>query len=70
MAVIETEFDSITLKRMVSFKAIIPFERFQPPYPTLYLLHGLMGNSGRWLYNTNIKELAENMGIAVIMPSR
>ena len=69
MAVIETEFDSVTLKRTVSFKAIIPFERFQPPYPTLYLLHGLMGNSGRWLYNTNIKELAENMGIAVIMPS-
>ena len=38
MAVLEMEFESKTLKRAVSFRAIIPYERFKPPYPTLYLL--------------------------------
>ena len=69
MAILEVEFDSKTLKRTVSFRAVLPSERFKPPYPTLYLLHGLMGNSGRWMYYTDIRYLAESMGIAVIMPS-
>lgn len=69
MAYLEFEFDSKTLKRTASFKAIIPFEKFEPPYPTLYLLHGLGGNSSRWLHATNIRALAENQGVAVIMPS-
>ena len=69
MAILEVEFDSKTLKRTVSFRAILPYERFQPPYPALYLLHGLSGNSGRWMYYTNIRYLAESKGIAVIMPS-
>ena len=69
MAILEAEFDSKTLKRTVSFRAILPLERFRPPYPTLYLLHGLGGNSGRWMYYTDIRYLAETMGIAVIMPS-
>jgi len=69
MAIIETEFDSTALQRTVSFRAILPFERFEPPYPALYLLHGLAGNSGRWMYYTNIRMLAESNGIAVIMPS-
>lgn len=69
MAVLEMEYDSKALKRTVSFKAIIPYERFQPPYPTLYLLHGLAGNCDRWLHYTNIRYLAEAKGIAVILPS-
>ncbi len=69
MAILEVEFDSKALKRTVSFRAILPYERFQPPYPTLYLLHGLSGNSGRWMYYTNLRFLAESMGIAVILPS-
>lgn len=69
MAILEAEFDSKSLKRTVSFRAILPYERFQPPYPTLYLLHGLSGNSGQWIYYTRIRALAESTGIAVIMPS-
>ena len=69
MAFLELEFDSKTLKRTVSFNAVIPYERFSPPYPTLYLLHGLSGNKDRWLHYTSIRALAEERGIAVIMPS-
>ena len=69
MAIFEAEFDAETLKRTVSFRAVLPFERFRPPYPTLYLLHGLSGNSGRWMYYTGIRFLAETKGVAVIMPS-
>ena len=57
MAYLEFEFDSKTLKRQVSFKAIIPYENFEGPYPTLYLLHGLGGSSSRWLHATNIRAL-------------
>ena len=69
MAVLQVEFDSKTLKRTVAFKAILPYERFKAPYPTLYLLHGLGGNSSRWLHYTNLRYLAESLGIAVILPS-
>ncbi|MCI9552974.1 MAG: hypothetical protein HFE94_05505 [Acutalibacter sp.] len=51
------------------FQAILPTERFQAPYPTLYLLHGLTENSSAWLQNTRIKMWAEEKGLAVVMPS-
>lgn len=69
MAIIQAEFDSKELKRTVSFRAVLPIEKFEGPYPTLYLLHGLGGNSARWLHYTNIRYLAESSGLAVIMPS-
>lgn len=69
MAFLEAEFESKTLLRSVSFRAILPLERFQPPYPAIYLLHGLGGSSSRWLHYTNIRGLAEKSGIAVILPS-
>lgn len=69
MALIQTDFKSETLKRSVSFNAILPIEKFQPPYPTLYLLHGLTDNSNGWLSYTRIRFWAENTGLAVIMPS-
>ncbi len=69
MAVMQIEFRSETLKRDVAFRAILPAENFKPPYPTLYLLHGLTDSNGAWLYNTRIRIWAEEMGLAVIMPS-
>ena len=64
MALIQMEFRSATLKRSVTLNVILPSEQFRGPYPTLYLLHGLSGNSGRWMYYTNIRYLAESKGIA------
>lgn len=63
------EFRSETLKRTVSFQVILPVEKFKPPYPTLYLLHGLTDNSTGWLHNTRIRALAQEAGLAVVMPS-
>lgn len=69
MAVASVDFYSETLKREVSFKAIIPLEYGPGPYPTIYLLHGLQENNSAWLYNTRIRIWAEEYGLAVIMPN-
>ena len=69
VAYVEFEFESKTLKRLVSFRAVLPGERFRPPYPTLYLLHGLGGNSARWLHYTRLRWQTESRGLAVILPS-
>lgn len=69
MALLQVDFRSKALKRSVSFQVILPVEKFQAPYPTLYLLHGLTENCNAWLHNTRIRMWAEEMGLAVVMPS-
>ena len=49
MALIQMDFRSKALKRAVIVNVILPMERFKPPYPTLYLLHGLTDNLNGWL---------------------
>lgn len=69
MALIQVDFRSEALKRSVEFNVILPVEKFRGPYPTLYLLHGLTDNRNGWLHNTRIRMWAENIGLAVVMPS-
>ena len=69
MALLQVEFRSQTLKRIVPFNVILPTEKFKGPYPTLYLLHGLTDNCSAWLSNTRIRMWAEESGLAVVMPS-
>ena len=69
MALLQMEFKSRSLKRTVSLNVVLPVERFQGPYPTLYLLHGLTDNCNGWLSNTRIRLWAEDSGLAVVMPS-
>ncbi len=69
MALFQVDFKSETLKRSVELNVILPVEKFSGPYPTLYLLHGLTDNRNGWLHNTRIRMWAENMGLAVVMPS-
>ena len=69
MALIQTDFKSETLKRTVRMMAVLPVEKFKGPYPTLYLLHGLMDNCTCWLTYSRIRLWAEHTGLAVIMPS-
>lgn len=69
MALFQVDFKSEALKRSVQFNVILPVEKFKGPYPTLYLLHGLTDNLNGWLHNTRIRMWAENMGLAVVMPS-
>lgn len=79
MALVEVTFPSYTLKRSVSFKALIPTDKnFMPGQDTefqkencktLYMLHGYTGDSNDYLLGTNIWEFSRKYNIAVIFPS-
>ncbi|WP_027109194.1 alpha/beta hydrolase [Lacticigenium naphthae] len=81
MATVNVTFQSRSLYRKVQFTAIIPTRTkslYDPkdtqesetgPFPTLYLLHGWDGNQEDWIQNTRIVELANQFGIAVVMPA-
>lgn len=77
MAIIEVNFISKFLMRVVTFNAIIPVDKFGPqaenaeqkPLKTLYLLHGIFGNYTDWVNGTRIQAWAEANDLAVIMPS-
>lgn len=68
MATMEVRYYSEALSREVAFQAIIP-EKGEAGYPTLYLLHGYTGNERDWLRYSRIQKLAEERGLAVIMPA-
>jgi putative tributyrin esterase len=77
--ILHGEFFSNCLRKVVSFKAILPIETEQEikgqeasqslKFKALYLLHGYCGNCNDWLLNSKIKELSAAHNIAVIMPS-
>ncbi len=69
MALIQMDFRSVALQRTVTTNVILPLEKFLPPYPTLYLLHGLRDNCNGWLSYTRIRLWAEESGLTVVMPS-
>ena len=77
MAIIEVNFISKCLMRVVTFNAIITVDKFGPqaenaeqkPLKTLYLLHGIFGNYTDWVNGTRIQAWAEANDLAVIMPS-
>ena len=70
MALIHVDYYTQTLKRMAGFEVILPLDtEHRPPYRTLYLLHGLTGNSKDWLTYTRIAHYAMKAGLAVVMPS-
>ncbi|MDE7011306.1 MAG: esterase family protein [Oscillospiraceae bacterium] len=73
MALIQVNFSSNSLKRMVPIQVILPVEKLEGTargsFPTLYLLHGVTGNYTDWVSRTNIQRWAEAKGLAVVMPS-
>lgn len=74
MALIQMQFLSTALKRTVPVTVILPvdntaFVQEKPLFPTLYLLHGLLGSHTDWVCNTRIQKWAEERGLAVVMPS-
>lgn len=80
MALAQVDFYSTSLMRMTNIWVIMPSDKRvrpsklttpqpQGPYKTLYLLHGLMGNSSDWTTHTRIQKLANDFNLAVIMPS-
>lgn len=73
MAILQVNFLSRALFRTVPAYVILPTDRIpaaeDKPFPTLYLLHGLLGNYTDWVHNTRIQQLAEDKRLAVVMPS-
>jgi len=79
MALIHCEFFSDTLELSVGMYVILPQHtathahyhegvRFDPPHPTLYLLHGLSDNHTGWVRRSSIERYAGEKNLAVVMP--
>lgn len=78
MAILEMTYLSGQIQGPCSFTAVFPVEPANPldeesrvrkePWPTLYLLHGYTGGRLDWLRNSNVEQLANEYGCAVIMP--
>lgn len=71
MSTINATFYSENLMRKVNYSAIIPTHSIKEEgkLKTLYLLHGWNGNHQDWLHMGHIEQLAEQYGIAVVLPS-
>lgn len=80
MALIQVNYLSKVLFRTVPVNVILPVDKIgfdtldylgvpEGGYPTLYLLHGLLGNYTDWVSGTRIQRWAEDAGLAVVMPS-
>lgn len=79
MAVLKINFYAQSLMRPVDVNVILPADnpntdirhnpKGLPPYKTLYLLHGIMGDYNDWLMYSDIARLARKHNLAVVMPS-
>lgn len=80
MALIQVNYLSRALFRIVPMNVILPVDKFDAntdrylqqgdrKYKTLYLLHGLLGNYTDWVSRTRIQKWAEEKNLAVVMPS-
>ena len=80
MALLQVNYMSKSLFRIVPLNVILPVDKFDADnnkylskedtkYKTLYLLHGLLGNYTDWVSQTRIQKWAEEKNLAVVMPS-
>ena len=78
MALLQVNYVSRALMRTVTLHVVLPVDKFaseHAPYrparafPTLYLLHGLLGNYTDWVTGTRVQRWAEARDLAVVMPS-
>ena len=80
MALIQVNYLSRTLFRTVPLNVVLPTDKIsfetmdykgvpEGGYPTLYLLHGLLGNYTDWVSGSRVQRWAEDAGLAVVMPS-
>lgn len=68
MAFIQINFRSKVLMQNTNVNVILP-DNSEPPFKTLYLLHGLYGDCSAWIRNTCIEQYVKNYNLAVVMPS-
>ena len=78
MAILQVNYVSDALFRMVTLNVILPIDKVDPQgayinkgkkFKTLYLLHGLLGNYTDWVHGTRVQRWAQEHDLAVVMPS-
>lgn len=70
MAFINCKFKSAALGKATEMNVIVPdkSQNRQPPYPVVYLLHGLSDDFSIWMRRTSIERYAENFNAVIVMP--
>lgn len=80
MALVKVDFFSQSLRRLVTFNALVPSDapdewkvgsehHYRRETKTLYLLHGFTGSCNDWLHNGTVRTLSVKYNLAIIMPS-
>ncbi|PYI52240.1 alpha/beta hydrolase [Paenibacillus flagellatus] len=78
MATLQASFFSKSMRREVTFHALIPVDRPEipgmppveaRPMKALYLLNGYSGSCSDWITFSRIRELSDRGNVAVFMPS-
>lgn len=72
MAFITCNYHSNVLGKATSMNVVIPQEpldKSRPPYPVLYLLHGLSDDHTIWERRTSIERYATMYDLVVVMPN-
>ena len=77
MAILQATVFSRALNRTVPITVILPSDKYdwdgnamaEPPFQTLYLLHGAIGSTLDWITGTRISRWAMDRNLAVVMPS-
>lgn len=67
MSFLELRYFSNALGKHTAANVILP-EVGEPPYPTLYLLHGLSDDHTAWARNTSIERYVSGLPLIVVMP--
>lgn len=68
MALMHLNFRSKILMKNTDINIILP-DNCEPPFKSIYLLHGLHGDYGSWVQNTSLMQYVRMKNTAVIMPS-
>lgn len=67
MSVLSLQWSSSLLGKQTTTHVFFP-DNGSPPFPTLYLLHGLGDDSASWLRNSKLSLYLANMPLIVVMP--
>lgn len=68
MSFVELNFYSDTLQMKVDVNVVVPDCEPGKKTKVLWLYHGGYGDHNDWVHNTNVVRMAEERGIAVVMP--
>src|ERR1700743_2504095 len=67
MAFCQLHWFSQVLGKQVTTWVLVP-EKFDPPFATFYLLHGLSDDQSAWVRHTRINDYVAELPLIVVMP--